>query len=184
MGPFLRATAPEFRRILLIESGSRAVAEQWLAWLEAHHPDALCDLLTCYLGVPKHHNFGDRVFMTSAYATPKQRAALMDELRRQRYDALVVLCTGEDIMTRWKWYTIWRVPAPVLLLNENGDWVGFHRREWRMLLRFLVARLGLSGAGALRQPLRLLAFPFVVLYFALFAAYIHLRRHWRGKVRR
>ncbi len=176
MGPFLRPSIPEFRRILLIESGSRQVAEKWLAWLGTNHPHALCDLLTCYLGEPGGYDFGARIFRTHAFPTPERRRELMAELRRQRYDVLIVLCTNEDIMTRWKWYTVWNVPVPALLLNENGDWVEFHRRQWRTLLRFWATRLGLSGSGALTQPLRLLAFPFVILYLALFALYIHLRR--------
>jgi hypothetical protein len=176
LGPFLRPTTPEFRRILLIESGSRAVAERWLTWLGKTHPNALCDILTCYLGVPGNHDFGERVFRTSAFPTAALRTALMTELRRQRHDVIVALCTNEDIMTRWKWYAVWKVGVPTLLLNENGDWVEFHRREAKTLLRFLAYRLGLSGAGALTQPLRLLAFPFVILYLAMFAAYIHVRR--------
>ena len=37
------------------------------------------------------------------------------------YSAVCVLCTGDRIMTKWKWVAALRIPAKVMIVNENAD---------------------------------------------------------------
>jgi hypothetical protein len=175
--PFFRKIIhPRFDRTLLIESGSRAVSERWLAWASKDHPQAMFDLVTCYLGTPSGADFGDRVYHTAGYPSKQAREELAKELAANGYTAVVMLCTAEPIMTRWKWFLAWRVGAPTVVINENADWFPFNAAFARTILHFVSFRAGLSGAGILTQPLRLIALPFVVLYLALYAAAAHFRR--------
>ena len=73
-------------------------------------------------------------------------------------------------------------PEDIFILNENGDYFWINRKNARAMRGFVLVRMGLSGAGAARTFLRLLAFPFAVLYLLLYAAAVHLRRKLRLKI--
>jgi hypothetical protein len=171
-----RRTAP-FRRILLVESGSRSIAEGWLGWLNREHPQASVDLLTCYDGEPQNYD-GARgaVFSTNDYRTDDARQALMTEFLGNRYDVVAIICADEPVMTKWKWYTALKLKCKVVIINENGDWFWLDRGNWDIVRKFVAFRSGLSGSGALLQPLRLLAFPFTLTYLLLYALAVHTRR--------
>lgn len=168
---------PPLRRILLIESGSREYAGNWLRWLYAENAQASVDVLTCFDGRPPQLREG-AVFLTQDYASREARRALIEEFRRNQYDAVAVLCTGEPVMTKWKWYVAASVPAKVLIVNENADWFWLHRDQWSTIRQFASARLGLSGSGAARAPMQLLALPFSLTYCAAATLYFHLRRRF------
>lgn len=172
---FWSLATPPLRRILLIESGSREYADNWLRWLSAEERRACVDLLTCFDGRPNHLG-GGAVFQTRDYVTKQARRGLIDEFRRNRYDAVAVMCTGEPVMTKWKWCVAAAVPAKVMIVNENADWFWLHRDQWSTVRKFASARLGLSGAGAARAPMQLLALPFSLAYAAAATLYFHLRR--------
>lgn len=168
-------------RILLIESGSRRVAENWLSGILARHADSIVDLLTCFQGTPAGFPT-DRgaVYRTADYASKEARAALTAEFRRNRYETIAILCTGEPIMARWKWFIVWQVKSKVLIVNENSDYFWVDRGNWRTLAKFAAYRLGMSGTGAILQPLRVLVFPFTIAWLALYAAQVHIRRRLRA----
>ncbi len=170
---FFRRYTPHLRRVLLVESGSRFVLEKFLASRESggtFKPD----LVTCYAGSPKM--FGGDIFRVQDYTTSDARSALIRELQNNRYDVIGLLCTGEAIMTKWKWLLAARIPAKLFLINENADWFWIDYSHVNLMWHFFSFRAGMSGAGAITTPLRLLLFPFTLLYLALFAARIHLRR--------
>jgi hypothetical protein len=173
---FWSLATPPLRRILLIESGSREHSDNWLRWLQTANPHACVDLLTCFDGSPAHLAPGGAVFQTQDYITKQARTELIEEFRRNRYDVIAVLCTGEPVMTKWKWYVAAAVPAKVLIVNENTDFFWLHRNQWATIGKFASARLGLSGAGAARMPLQLLALPFSLAYVTAATLYFHLRR--------
>ncbi len=168
---FFRRYTPPLRRALLVESGSRFVLEKFLAARDAGFAP---DIVTCYAGTPKH--FAGDTFRVQDYTTPDKRSALLAELRANRYDVIGVLCTDEDIMTKWKWLLAARVPAKLFIVNENADWFWVDYAHLDLMWHFVSFRAGMSGAGAVTTPLRLLAFPFTLLYLTLFAARMHLRR--------
>ena len=168
---FFRRHTPHLRRVLLVESGSRLVLAQFLA---SRDSTMRPDLVTCYAGAPK--DFSGDIFRVQDYTTPESRSALIRELRNNRYDAIGVLATDEAIMTKWKWLLAARIPAKLFLINENADWFWIDYRHLNLIWHFFSFRAGMSGAGAVTTPLRLLLFPFTLLYLGLFAARIHLRR--------
>ena len=79
-------------------------------------------------------------------------------------------------MTKWKWLLALRIPAKVFIINENGDYFWIHRENVAILREFVLTRMGLEGAGAIRTLGRLLAFPFAFLYLILYAFAAHARR--------
>jgi hypothetical protein len=85
-------------------------------------------------------------------------------------------------MTKWKWLIALRLPAKVFILNENGDYFWMHRDSAAAIRQFSRARLGLSGAGAIRTFGRLLLFPFSVLFLLLYAFAAHSGRIARRAV--
>ena len=47
---------------------------------------------------------------------------------------------------------------------------------------FVMVRMGLAGAGAVRTLGRLIIFPFAILYLLLYTGAVHLRRFLRVKL--
>src|SRR3712207_2056888 len=120
---FIRQRIPPFRRVLLVESGSRDLIESLLPGLYDLYPSGRFDLVTCYAGVPKafRADRGD-VFRVGDYVGRPGRKRLYRELRPRAYDVIGIICSGEPLMTKWKWALVWHVPAKVFILNENGDY--------------------------------------------------------------
>lgn len=160
----------------MIESGSREYADAWLRWLYEVNPQAIVDLMTCFEGRPSSFPSDGTVFLSQDYVTAETRRGLIEELCANRYDVIAVMCTGEPVLKKWKWYVAALVPEKVLIVNENTDCFWLHRNQWSTVLKFASARLGLSGAGAARWPMQLLAFPFSLAYVTAATLYFHLRR--------
>jgi hypothetical protein len=171
---------PPLTRVLLIESGSRALLEGLLPHLRATMgPDVPIDLVTCYAGLPSGFDPDTVVFRVHDYGTPELRQDLMRLLRARRYGIAGMICSAEPIMTKWKWLIALRVPAKFFILNENGDYFWANRAYVGNIRQFISARVGLSGAGAVRTFVRLLFFPFSVVFLLVYALMAHARRRFR-----
>jgi hypothetical protein len=72
-----------------------------------------------------------------------------------------------------------RIPAKVFIINENGDYFWLDRMHLGPLRQFVLFRSGLAGAGAVRTLIRLISFPFALMYLLLYAASAHARRAMR-----
>ncbi len=185
---FFRQRIPPFTRVLLVESGSRHLSEHILAALRQHwNPDLAIDLVTCYGGVPAGYppeagpdapETATRVFRIFGYQGRAGRKRLYREL--QDYSVAGIICSGEPIMTKWKWALAARLPAKFFVLNENGDFFWLEYTQWRIIRHFILYRAGLSGAGAVRTLARLVLLPFTVLFLLLYAATVHVRRKVYG----
>jgi hypothetical protein len=174
---FFRQRVPAFDRVLLVESGSRHIPEYLLPILRrAWNPDLTIDLVTCYSGLPAGFANDTRLFPIHLYPGRAGRRRLYRELRSLGYTVMGLLCTGEPIMTKWKWALALRLPVKVFVVNENVDFFWLDYSQWRTLRHFVLYRAGLAGAGAVRTLARLFAFPFTVLYLLLYAAGVHLKR--------
>lgn len=171
---------PPLGRILLVESGGRHIHDRLIPhFREAWNADLEIDLVTCFAGLPG--SFGEgRVYRVGDYATPEARAALLEELRTRDYAAVAILCTAEPVMTKWKWWLAWKLPAKLLIVNENGDYFWFDRSNARLIAKFVLYRAGLTGAGAVGSLARLVFFPFTLLYLISYAGWVHARRRLRG----
>jgi hypothetical protein len=172
---FFTRWLPSFDRVLLVESGSRHLLEALIPTLRQTCGEQIeFDLVTCYAGTPE--GFHGHVYRVSDYAGPEGRARLIQELSDRRYSMLGIICSAEPIMTKWKWMLAARVPAKLFVINENADYFWAQWSNWRVIIHFFLYRAELSGAGAVRTILRLILFPFTVLYLILYAAIVHLRR--------
>ncbi len=178
MRGFFSRRQPELRRILLIESGGRNLLNDYLPQLVRVHGGAVStDLLTCFAGLPEgFQESTGAVFRVSDYRSPEARSALVAEFRANRYDALGMICSGEPIMTKWKWMLALRLPVKVFVLNENGDMFWLDFAHWPILRHFILFRAGLTGAGAVPTLVRLLLLPLSLAYLVGYAAWQHLKR--------
>jgi hypothetical protein len=177
---FLHRTAPPFSRVLLVESGRRDLFEDLLRGLYDVHAGMQADLVTCYAGLPQHFRT-DRgeVYRVTDYPNGRLRKKLYGLLGANRYTVVGIICSGEPIMTKWKWMLAARLPAKVFVLNENGDYFWLDRGHLANIRHFILFRAGLTGAGAIRTLARLVLFPFTLLYLILYAFTVHLRRKLR-----
>ena len=66
-------------------------------------------------------------------------------------------------MTKWKWMAAARVPAKVLIVNENVDFYWLDVHHWRNARAMLRHRMGLHGTGPFRIVAEVFAFPFTLL---------------------
>ncbi len=163
----------------MVESGSRHVLDGWVPhFRERYGRQVQLDLFTCYSGQPKDFpSECGRVYRSTDYVGGAARRRLARELAHGRYNVIAILCTGEPILAKWKWLLAARVPAKLLVINENGDYFWFDRTEWRNIRALISARLGLTGSNIVSTLFRLLALPFGVLYLLAFAGRAHLRRY-------
>ncbi len=169
---------PAFRRVVLVESGSRYLIEHLLPGLYSSHPaNERVDLITCFPGLPAGFDESrGTVFRTTDYQGRAGRKRLYARLSEMRYDILGMVCSGEPIMTKWKWALALNAPSKVFILNENGDYFWLDRGQWKTIRHFVLFRAGLSGAEGVATLARLALFPLTFTYLLLFAAYVHLRR--------
>ena len=171
---------PPFDRVLLVESGSRYLVEDMLSGLYDLYPRMRLDLLTCYAGLPRtfREDRGD-FFRVTDYPGGAGRSHLYRQLKARRYTVLGIVCSGEPIMTKWKWSVVAQIPAKLLVLNENGDYFWTDYSNWKTIRHFVLFRAGLAGSGAVTTLARLLLFPFTLAYLLLYAGTVHLRRRLR-----
>jgi hypothetical protein len=174
---FFRKSVPAETRLLLVESGSRHLIEKVLPSLQQAFGSGIpLGLVTCYSGLPAGFPSDTAIYQVADYAARAGRKRLYRELARQRYTVLVLLCSAEPIMTKWKWAIAFGLPAKVLIVNENADFFWLDRSNWGIIRHFVLYRAGLTGSGAVRTLARVLLFPFTLLYLLLYAAAVHLRR--------
>jgi hypothetical protein len=175
---FLRTHIPDCSRILLIESGPRAVIERVILHVrELFGDDVEIDLVTCYAGEPA--GFRGRVYNVNDYGGAAGRDALWADLVPRNYCAAGVICAAVPIMTKWKWWLAFKAPAKIFIINENADYFWLDRAHLRQLRKFVTHRLGISGAAAVPSLARLVIFPLTLAYLLLYAATVHLRRRIR-----
>jgi hypothetical protein len=177
MRHFLTRSVPPFSRVLLVESGSRALFENLLPVLYQNHAEMICDLLTCYGGVPKTFREDQgAVYRVADYPSGPARQRLYQELGSNGYSIVGIICSAEPIMTKWKWMLAARLPGKVFVLNENGDYFWLDRGHLASIRYFMLFRAGLTGSGAVRTLARVVLFPFSLLYLILYAITVHFRR--------
>jgi hypothetical protein len=178
---FLSRRLPVPRAILLVESGSRYLLESTIGGMRSTWGDDIyIDLVTCFPGLPEGFDPSKtRVYRVTDYRGSEGRKRLFRELGGNGYDILGMICSGEPIMTKWKWALALRLPVKVFVLNENGDYFWIDRGHQEPIRKFVLFRTGLAGAGAVRTLARLVLFPFTLLYLLLYASFVHARRALR-----
>jgi hypothetical protein len=173
----LSRRTPPFDRILMIESGQRHISERFLEHLYQVRQARNVDLLSCYTDVPSGFDINrGRVFFTHQATTGRARNDLFRDLAKRGYSAVCVLCTGDPIMTKWKWMTAARVPSKVLIVNENIDFYWLDIHHWRSAKAMLRHRMGLHGTGPFRMIADVLTLPVALAVLLAYAAGVHARR--------
>lgn len=173
---------PEFTRVLLVESGTRGVLDRLIPRLYAIHGREIeIDLFTCYSEEPE--GFRGRTIRVQDHSGAEARGNLYRELSERRYTVVGILCSGQSIMTKWKWMLAARLGGKVLIINENADtlWIDWAHRAH--MLRLARVRLGITGAAAVPSIGRILLFPLSLIYLLLYAATVHTRRFLRTRLR-
>jgi hypothetical protein len=178
---FVTRRLPPAESILLVESGSRSLIEALIRRLrETWAAEARIDLVTCFSKLPQgldtEHT---RVFRVSAYRGRQGRTRLYRELAERNYRILGIICSGEPLMTKWKWALALQLPVKVFIVNENGDYFWLDRGHITAIRDFVLFRSGLAGTGAVRTLARLFSFPFTFMYLLLYATTVHARRALR-----
>jgi hypothetical protein len=181
---FLSRAQPSFGRVLLVESGSRHIAERAIQMISTRAAGAVIDVVTCYPGSPAALCEGGSVFRVSDFQGRPGRSRLLGQLQSRGYTVIAIVCSAEPIMTKWKWWIAANLSVKIVVINENGDWFPIDCPHWRTLLRFVLFRAGLSGGDTVGSFGRFIAFPFMLLYLLVFAAWVHARRLVRVWFRR
>ena len=177
---FFRRGEPDVNRILLVESGSRHLLEGILPALRENYGEVPVDLVTCYAGLPAGLDPSTTIaYRVTAYRGKTGRTRLYRELAANGYSIVGIVCSAEAVMFKWKCALALRVPAKVFVLNENGDYFWFDYAHWPAIRHFVLFRMGLAGAGAVRTIARLFLFPFTFFYLLLYATAVHSRRALR-----
>jgi hypothetical protein len=178
---FFRSTGVAMDRVLVVESGSRRIAERFLTHLYASHPADRVDVLTCYEGAPSTFDPSRgsliSIHSSSGFAGRRQ---LITGLARSGYNVVGMLCSGEAIMTRWKWAVALRIPAKVLIINENVDYYWFDRGNLSNMRAMVKHRFGVHTVSSPQLLVGSFLFPFILLYLLIYAGWIHSRRLLRG----
>jgi hypothetical protein len=178
---FITGRLPKVNAILLVESGTRGLIEGLIPGLrQTWGNEIFIDLVTCYATLPDGFDAATtRIYRVSDYRGREARGKLYRQLAQNRYALMGIVCSGEPVMTKWKWMLALRIPAKIFIINENGDYFWLDRRHFGPLRQFVLFRSGLAGAGAVRTLLRLVSFPFTLLYLLLYATAVHTRRAFR-----
>jgi hypothetical protein len=177
---FFTRREPQVSRILLVESGSRALLEGIIPGIRKTYGNKIfVDLVTCYSGLPQGFRSENTVvYRVTDYRGRAGRARLYRELARNRYAVMGIICSAEPIMTKWKWVLAARLPTKVFVLNENGDYFWIDYGHWPVIRHFALFRAGLTGPDAVRTLARLALFPFTLLFLLSYAATVHLARRF------
>jgi hypothetical protein len=178
---FLTGRNPEVRAVLLVESGARGLVEKLIPVLRtAWGPDFRVDLISCFATLPAGFSpETTSIYRVSDFRGRAGRGRLRALLMANGYSHMGVICSGEPLMAKWKWWLMWQVPAKVFIINENADFFWLSRTHNKIIRKFVLQRTGLAGAGAVRTLSGLLVLPFTVLYLMLYAAVEHMRRAMR-----
>lgn len=168
---FLTRSTPAVTRILLIESGPRELGHKAVERLKTVFPDARVDVLCCISTTPEGV---ERAWRVQDHAG--SRWGLLRELRRERHPVAAVLMGEDGIMGPWRWATLAALPAKFLVVNENADFFWLDRGHLGPLTQFIQRRSGLGDDSVLRAFWRIVSFPFLLVYLAGYAAYVHAVR--------
>ena len=163
-----------------MESGTRAIVESVIPGLRrTWGEDVRIDLVSCYTHLPRGFDAaGTQVYRVADYRG-RRRAELFRKLRANRYSQIGIVCSGEPLMTKWKWALALRLPAKVFVINENGDYFWLDRKHLKPIRQIVLLRAGLAGAGAVRTLARIFLFPLSLLYLLAYASVVHARRALR-----
>lgn len=179
---FLSRSVPEPSRVLVVESGPRAVAERLIPQLRSvFGAQTPIDLMTCLEGepvslAPSPGAGGSQVWRVTECRDRRSRWRLLREIRARRYPVTAVVCANSPLMASWRTAALFLFPSKFLIVNENSDFFWLDRGHWRNLLQLWMHRSGVFEESAVRAAARLVAFPFGLVFLLGYAGYVHILR--------
>ncbi|MCZ2156987.1 MAG: hypothetical protein LC114_24340 [Bryobacterales bacterium] len=170
-----RNPSSEMNPVLLVESGPRELSLRFLPILRKVCGKSVgVDVFSCLPPPEGNTALGIRDFYRSQdFQKRTERTDLIRKLRANRYQVIVLLCANSPLLSRWKWVLALRLPAKVLIANENADCFWLDAAHWRPAKSMLAERFGLRGSGFLKLFAQLLLFPWVLLYLIAFALVVN-----------
>jgi len=157
-----------------MESGSPDVAQRALEGIRKIFPRARYHLCTCQ-PVSSAATFSS-VFQVTDYPTGWEKLGLLFSFWRKRWEVLVILCTGEPLLWRWKILALAVLPAKVIIVNEHADFFWLDWENLATLRRLMGIRWGVNLDELLFTLLRAVAFPFTLLLLLATAGFLYMRR--------
>jgi hypothetical protein len=182
---FLSRAVPAPTRVLVLESGPRAVAERLIPRLrEVFGGQTPIDLMTCLPSdpaglLPQEGAGNPQIWRVIDCPDRGSRWRLLREIRSRRYPITAVLCANSPLMASWRAAAMLLFPSKFLIVNENADFFWLDRAHWRNLLRLWMHRSGVFEESAVRAAARLAAFPFTLAFLIGYAGYVHSARRVR-----
>ncbi len=166
---------PPFQRVLLIESGSRLAANQFLQYVYEFNPTSQVDVLTCFDTPPEaFQRRRGQTFNVTDPAIAGNRQQFLRSVAFTPYDVVAMLHTGSGTLRKWKWAIALLTRAKIALIPEDR---GFAFVDYgRLQFHVNVPRLRREQVNHLRLTGEVLLMPFVVLYLLLYAGSVHFRR--------
>jgi hypothetical protein len=180
---YLFGSFPGGDDVFLIESGSPNVSLRVVDKVRKIFPKARYHLLTCWpetVHDPRSQPAGPyhSLFRAADYPTTLDKLRLLLSLARRRWRVLVILCTGEQVLWRWKMLALAIFPSKVLIANENADFFWLDWAHRRNLRQFIAVRGGVNRDEIAATILRAMVLPFTFVFLLLTALYLYSRR-WR-----
>ncbi|MFN7541967.1 MAG: hypothetical protein ACK5TN_04135 [Acidobacteriota bacterium] len=182
MDLFFSRRIPNLDRVVLVESGPRNLYDGFVGDLYTLHGQNIqLDLVTCYTGEPAGFRPANgAVYRVQDYRGWDGAKRLVQILRGRRVSTLGIICAGVPVMANWKWMLLAGLRAKVFVMNENGDYFWVDYSNWKLIGHFMLFRAGMSGDNGIWLPLRMLVFPFGLLFLAAYAGWVHARRWIRS----
>ncbi len=177
---FLRRSMPSVTRVLLVESGPRADAERLLRLLRDAVGDVPVDLFTCLPDAPAGLGDSSRAWRSYHARTPRQQWRMLRRLRRERHELAAVLCSDTPLLGAWKIALVAALPAKIVLVDEDGEFIWLDRSHWRQALDLAVSRSGIRNPEFARRVGQVLMLPFGLCILLAFAARVHAGRLLRA----
>jgi hypothetical protein len=183
MTGLFRKSRPPFGRVLLVESGSRQVADRFLQHLYQYENCVQVDVLTCFPTPPEaFQSHLGQIFLVTDPAIAEHRQQFLRAIASTPYDVVAVLRTGSGILRKWKWMIALLTRAKILVVKEGADSI-FLDYGSLPRVQINIPRLRREQVTRLRLAGEVLLMPFTILFLLLYAGQIHLGRWLRNGVR-
>ena len=171
---------PPVTKLLLVESGPRAIAEKVIIRFRKLYGEELpIDLLTCLPSDPPGltaNGVQSEVFRVINCHDRRTRWRLLRRIRAKRHPVTAIICADSPILGPWKMAALALFPSKFLIINENADFFWLDRGHRSAVKQFLLHRTGLLEGSAPQKVAAILVFPFAFAYLLAYAFVVHAVR--------
>ena len=171
---------PPVKKLLLVESGPRPIAEKVITQFRKIYGEELpIDLLTCLPSDPPGltaNGVRGEVFRVIDCHDHRTRWRLLRQIRAKRHPVTAIICADSPILGLWKMAALALFPSKFLIINENADFFWLDCGHRGAAQQFLLHRTGLREGSDLQKVAAILIFPFAFAYLLAYALVVHVVR--------